>query len=220
MGIRNLNAVVLTHWDSDHAGSAKDLVRDLRVGALAYPSTDPPLTGGPFRLAALARRRGTTIVPLHRGQGLVAGNIRMGVLNPSDPATQKEENDRSLVLDLAWSGPRTLFSGDLLKQGESELAGEGLLHPVYLLVVPHHGSRSSSSESWVVSVKPRVAVFSVGRGNRFGQPHPQVIERYRSAGARVLRTDRDGALLILSGRKPLAFKMRDGDWSPWFRPPK
>lgn len=219
VGIRDLSAVVLTHWDSDHAGSAVDLVRDLRVGVLAYPSTDPPLEGGPLRLASLARRRGTVILPLHRGQSLAAGDIRTEVLNPSDPATLSEENDRSLVLDLAWSGPRTLFSGDLQRRGESELAREGLLRPVNLLVVPHHGSRSSSSVPWVLAVRPRLAVFSVGRGNRFGQPHPQVTDRYRSAGARILRTDRDGALLILAGPRPLAFKMRDGDWSPWFRPP-
>lgn len=219
MGIRDLEAILLTHWDSDHAGAACDLLQDLRVGMLLYPATDPPLSGAPRRLEAQARERGTTLVALSRGQTVRGHGLRLEVLNPANPATQPEENDRSLVLSLTWPGPSALFSGDLQRRGESELIGRGLLNPARLLVVPHHGSKSSSSPPWVAQVAPRIAVFSVGRGNRFGQPHLEVVERYRSAGARILRTDRDGAILVLARPSPRVYTMREGDWSGWFLEP-
>ena len=216
MGIRQLSAIVVTHWDSDHAGAAADLMEDLRVGMLVFPATDPPVSGSPLRLADLARDRGASLVPLSRGGVVSGGGFRLEALNPAEPATQTAENDRSLVLRLTWPGPVTLFSGDLQRTGEAELLREGLLNRTDVLLVPHHGSKSSSSSAWVTRAAPKIAVFSVGRGNRFGQPHPEVVERYRAAGARTLRTDHDGALLILAGQRSLVYAMRDGDWSGWF----
>ena len=89
----------------------------------------------------------------------------------------------------------------------------GAVRPAFVLVMPHHGSATSSSPPWVEAVSPRIALVSVGRGNRFGHPSPDVLGRYRSRGARVARTDLDGALLLHCGARSLLFRMRDGDWS-------
>ncbi len=88
-----------------------------------------------------------------------------------------------------------------------------LVGPAYAEIVPHHGSATSSSPAWVAAVNPRIAFVSAGPNNRFGHPSPEVVNRYRDAGARTFRTDRDGALFLdLGGGRPRTMRMRDGDW--------
>jgi competence protein ComEC len=65
-----------------------------------------------------------------------------------------------------------------------------------VLKVPHHGSLTSSSDAWVEAVRPTLAIVSAGRSNHFGHPAPEVLERYRAIGARIFRTDRDGAVHV------------------------
>jgi competence protein ComEC len=88
-----------------------------------------------------------------------------------------------------------LLTGDIERTGELALVRDGAARAAALLV-PHHGSRSSSSDAFLAAVRPRLAVASAGYRNRFGHPAADVLERYGAAGARVLRTDRDGAITV------------------------
>jgi competence protein ComEC len=84
-----------------------------------------------------------------------------------------------------------------------------------LLLVPHHGSASSSGEAFLEAVGAKTALCSVGWGNRFGQPSPAVVQRYRARGVSFFRTDLDGALLALPWRGAVpVYRFRDGDWLP------
>lgn len=217
VGVGRLEGIVLTHWDEDHAGSAPDLLMDMPVGFLAFPATDPPRQGLSARLAHLCRRKGVRLVPLTRGAGLALDHLDLEVLNPPTPSVMPDENDRSLVFRTALIGIPLLFSGDLEIPGEEEMLRSGAVRPAFALIVPHHGSASSSSTAWVEAVSPRLALLSVGRGNRFGHPSPQVLGRYRAIGARVARTDRDGALLLRFDRRPTLWRMADGDWAEMAR---
>ena len=108
-------------------------------------------------------------------------------------------NDASLVLRIAAGSRSFLFSGDLEADGEGELAGRRTLGQTVasdVLKVPHHGSRTSSSDELLDAVRPTVAVMSLGWKNRFHFPNPEVIDRYRARGVRVLRTDLDGAVTV------------------------
>jgi competence protein ComEC len=108
-------------------------------------------------------------------------------------------NDASLVVRAAVSGRALLFAGDLEADGEGELAGRAALGEAVaadVLKVPHHGSRTSSTPELIGAVAPAVAVISLGWHNRFHFPAPEVVARYEAAGARVLRTDRDGAVTV------------------------
>jgi competence protein ComEC len=106
------------------------------------------------------------------------------------------ENNRSLVLKLTYGGISFLFTGDVEQEAESFLLQNGHDLRATVLKVPHHGSRTSSSEPFVRAVNPRVAVFSVQRDGRFGHPHPLVVERYHALSAHVYRTDEHGAITI------------------------
>ena len=213
VGVRRLEGLVLTHWDLDHAGSAPDLLQDLPTGFLAFPATDRPGGGLSGRVARICNKRGIRLVPLSRGARITLDELELEVLNPPDPSPLTDENDRSLVFRAAPGGMPVVFSGDLETPGETEMLRSGAVRKGYALLVPHHGAATSSSAAWVEAVSPRIAMLSLGRGNRFGHPSLQVLNRYGARGVRVTRTDLDGALLLRFGPRPLLFRMRDGDWS-------
>jgi competence protein ComEC len=104
-----------------------------------------------------------------------------------------------LVLRVAFAGRALLFPGDLEADGEGELVGRRALGQTVaadILKVPHHGSRTSSSDELLDAVAPKLAVISLGWHNQFHFPAPEVLARYAAEGARVLRTDRDGAVTV------------------------
>jgi competence protein ComEC len=113
---------------------------------------------------------------------------------PVDRVLLEGVNDRSAVLRVRHGAVTILLTGDI------EAAAEEQLDPgaVTVLKVPHHGSATSSTEAFVQRTRPRIAVFCVGRYNRFGFPEPEVEARYRRAGAACYRTDRDGAIRVES----------------------
>jgi competence protein ComEC len=97
------------------------------------------------------------------------------------------------VLRVAAGGTAMLLTGDIERGAERALVRAGLA-PAAALLVPHHGSRSSSSAELLAAARPQLAVAATGYRNRFGHPAPEVQARYAQAGARLLRTDRDGAV--------------------------
>ena len=108
----------------------------------------------------------------------------------ADPA----DNERSLILALRCARRTTLLAADAGQPAEAEM--EPLLSRVDLLKVGHHGSRSASSAAFLARVAPKVAIISCGRDNRFGHPHPDVLRRLEAVGARVCRTDLQGAISV------------------------
>jgi competence protein ComEC len=107
-------------------------------------------------------------------------------------------NEDSVVLDVALGEVHILLPGDVLGGAADELR----VPPAFVLKVPHHGSRASSSPQFVSRVAPRLAVVSAGARNPFGHPHPDVVERYKRAGCLLLRTDRDGTVEVATdGRR-------------------
>jgi competence protein ComEC len=103
------------------------------------------------------------------------------------------------VLRIAAGSQAVLLTGDIERAAEAEMLGQGRALRSEVLLVPHHGSRSSSTAEFIAAVAPSWAIVPVGYRSRFGHPNPEVLERYRVAGVRVLRTDRDGAIAVRIG---------------------
>jgi competence protein ComEC len=126
--------------------------------------------------------------------------VRFDVLNPvlgDDPSRKRHDNDRSCVLKVTTASGSVLIPGDIESRAEAELVSRaGAPVQATLLIAPHHGSRTSSSELLVDAAQPAAVAFTVGYRNRFGHPKAEVLERYRARNAETLRSDRDGALLI------------------------
>jgi competence protein ComEC len=120
------------------------------------------------------------------------------------------------VLRIEAGGSSALLAGDIGRKSELGLTrrhGEAL--KAELLLVPHHGSRTSSSAPFVQAVQPRHAVFSVGYGNRFRHPHPEVVARYAGAGSTILRSDERGAITVRLGRGVSVRSHRDAQRRYW-----
>jgi competence protein ComEC len=105
-------------------------------------------------------------------------------------------NDDSVVLEVRYGGVSFVFTGDIGAEVERTLASTFARAPVRILKVPHHGSATSSSQSFLEALRPDIAVISAGRGNPFGHPVPTVLERYRRVAAAIYRTDQDGAVTV------------------------
>jgi competence protein ComEC len=114
----------------------------------------------------------------------------------ADWERQDVRNDDSIVLELRWRDVSFVFTGDIGRETEADIAPLFARAPLRVIKVPHHGSATSSSDDFVRALEANVAVISVGRSNNYGHPSPMVLKRYREGGAAVFRTDQDGAVSI------------------------
>jgi competence protein ComEC len=182
-GLEKLDLVVLSHEDSDHIGGALSVLESFEVDAL----TSSLAAGHPLRGMVATPRRCAS------GESWQWDGVRFEFLNPL-PAGPSKRNDLSCVLRIATEGGAVLLTGDIERAGEKVLLSSDVRSEVVL--VPHHGSRTSSTPEFVAAVAPRWAVVAAGYRNRFGHPHADVVGRYERAGARIARTDRDGAVSV------------------------
>jgi competence protein ComEC len=193
--IAHVDMLALSHADFDHFGG-------LTFVAGAFAPTVFWWNGAPgqgARFAALWRALRDAGVPTHtlaNGFRRTIEGVDVRVLHPGNTAVGND-NDRSLTLQLRYGGTTVLLPGDLEADGERALvAAHGASLRSTVLKVPHHGSRTSSTPPLLDAVAPKIAVVSVGAGNRFGFPHPSVVDAYRRRGSELLRTDRDGAITL------------------------
>jgi competence protein ComEC len=131
---------------------------------------------------------------LTAGSELTYGPARIRVLNPPSPDWERRRvrNDDSLVMEVIFGDVAILLTGDAGAEVEQQIVHRLTPARVRILKVGHHGSRTSTSKVLIDAWKPQIAIVSCGRGNRFGHPAAEVIQRLEAAGARIYRTDRDG----------------------------
>ena len=196
-GTRRIEVVVLTHPHPDHANGLASIVARFPVGEV-WTNGAPSELPGLKNLLEVAEKRGIPVLRPHR---IETGGAVIEVLHPLIDGVVKvpprySENDGSIVLRIEWAHRALLLAGDVEARAEARLVSSGSVLAADVVKAPHHGSRTSSTAHFVAAVHPRVVVFSVGESNRWGFPAQEVDERWRAAGARTLRTDRDGAVRV------------------------
>ncbi|GGA36722.1 ComE operon protein 3 [Kroppenstedtia guangzhouensis] len=196
-GIRRVDWMVMTHGDADHIGGLRAVVEELTVvRVLRNPL--PPGTGLEGELMGTLFRRGIPVTVSKPGTWWEPEpGIRLQVLHPpvADPKP-RSDNEASVVLLLTAFGHSVLLPADLEESGEQEILERWQLPRIDFLKVGHHGSRTSTGEKWLETLRPREAIISVGRGNRFGHPAPEVVDRLKVRGIRLWRTDQHGAIIL------------------------
>jgi competence protein ComEC len=181
-GWHHVDRLVVSHDDSDHAGGVGSLLQALPIRALS--------ASGRQQYDRVAATR------CQRGDDWAWEGVEFEWLNGPRIAGAGD-NDGSCVLLVSAGGHRLLLPGDLESDGEHELLG--YLPRVDVVVVPHHGSRSSSSKRFVAATRPSWALVSAGHRNRWGFPRQEVVDRWQAAGATVLTTAQGGALQFRLG---------------------
>jgi competence protein ComEC len=210
-GEPRVDVLVLSHADADHVGGAQAIIDRMPVAALR--SSLP--AGNPLRANALPHAACTA------GQGWEWDGVRFSILHPfaSDYRPGAKTNALSCVLHVVDAlGRGALLTGDVEAAGEARLVARARVDPAAtlrseVLVVPHHGSRTSSTDGFLVAVRPQVAVIQVGYRSRYGHPAPDVVARYAAHGIAVVRTDHCGAWSWADGRARCTRALRRHYWS-------
>lgn len=190
-GVRDLDGLVLTHAHDDHIGGVDGLTGVARPDWIAVPDVEDAAVA-----ALAARLEGSTdrVVRLRRGMEFVVGSVKVRVLWPRGGDVRLAANDTSVILLLERNGHFALLLGDAEEQAQRG-ALDAWSSPVEMLKVAHHGSVNGNVPEALELWRPRIALISVGQGNRFGHPVPAVVAGLGQIGAQVRRTDLEGDLV-------------------------
>jgi competence protein ComEC len=195
--VRSIDTLVLTHGDPDHIGGAPSILRRFSPRQI-WEGVPVPPHAALRDLASAATASGAAWRSVQSGDREISGGVEIRVLHPPPPdwERQRVRNEDSVVIEVRLGSVSIVLPGDIGREAEQILTPRLLTAPITILKAPHHGSATSSTESFIAAAHPSAVVFSAGRNNRFGHPAPAVVERYRSAKSLVFRTDEDGAIVL------------------------
>jgi competence protein ComEC len=202
-GLESVDYILATHAHADHMGGLNDIARNFKVRAALLGR----IAGDEAEFARFAetlRRERVPVELVARGDRLKFGAATVDVLWPprttegkaGDARPTLSENDASLVLRVRYGARVFLLTGDIEHEAEDALVAAGDALKSDVVKVAHHGSRTSSSESFIAATRPSFAVVSVGNASPYGHPDANVVARWRASGAQVLQTGRRGTITL------------------------
>lgn len=226
-GVSSLDAVFVTHPDSDHENGIRGMLQTyeengIRIGMLVLPDVAVESRNGNYlSLAALAKEKGVPVRFIACGDNLSVGKVMLTCIHPQRGYENQDTNAYSTVLYLTYGNFSALFTGDLEGEGE-ELVIQRLCREterqalrlkraqaytptesVTLLKVAHHGSKNSTSDEFLALTNPQIAMISAGRDNVYGHPHRETLERLQRQGCRIYQTPESGAVTFYVRRGQL-----------------
>lgn len=215
-GITALDYAVVSHGDSDHTSGLEYLLEtdEVTVKHLILPVLGKGKEDYE-KLAELARRKGGNVSWMARGDGWTMPESWWNqawtaqCLSPDKEMKTEDKNEHSLVLKVNYGAFHMLLTGDMTIKNEQELLqniNHTLLSDVQVLKVAHHGSDTSSSETWLQTINPHWAVISYGEGNRYGHPKPLIVERLKNQQTELLETAKSGAITVNTDGKQIWWK--------------
>lgn len=189
--ITGLDCIFLTHAHEDHAAGAGGILKHIPVKAVITANEGIDAYQQSMKVGQNIMKKTTFSVP-NKGDVFTIDGVKVEVLHA--PKTAAGENEMSNLYRVSYGAASVLVTGDMLKEEETKLAANGEDISATILKVGHHGSKTSSSVEFLKRVNPKFAVISVGADNSFGHPHSDTLKNLTEVGAKIFRTDRDGAI--------------------------
>lgn len=207
-GVTYVDLAVMTHGDQDHINGIRYLLEHpesgIRLGGLMMPKAGNDEIYG--KMAELAKEQEIPVYYAAAGDRIenIAGKgMYMECLSPDGEEKFSDRNEESLVFRVTYDRFSMMLMGDLETGGEENLVGSGVLSPVTVLKAGHHGSATSSGESFLEKLSPEITVLSYGKKNRYGHPAKEVKERLENIGSEILETGISGAVMIETDGKKM-----------------
>lgn len=201
-GLDRVDYLLATHADADHIEGLNDIVRNFKVRGAIVART-PADDAGFARFAKSLQAARVPIEAIGAGDSLEVSSVVIDVLWPPQlpDVNSSYRNNDAVVLRVRHGERALLFTADIEKEAETALIKSDLRADV--VKVAHHGSRTSSIQSFVDATHAALAIISVGRTSIFGHPHQEVVERWRASGARVMTTGEKGTISVVSDGRDL-----------------
>jgi competence protein ComEC len=211
--IRRLDTLVLTHPDPDHLKGLNFIASQFSIGQFWDNGFETGSEPSLQLKETLRRKKIKTLSLNEETPPQIINEVEISVLNPPARNTGRRKvpnasdlNNSSLVLRLRFKNVSVLLAGDIEKEAEGRMLRKGYLLSAEMIKVPHHGSSSSSSLLFLDRVKPAYAILSVGERNIARLPHPDVLKRYERMGTEIFRTDRHGAITVVTDGKDIKIR--------------
>ena len=197
-GINAIDYVIVSHFDSDHCQGLNFVMENMKVkNAIISDLGQESNEYNTF--INLAQKQETNLIYVKKGDIIKIGDCTIKILYPdNEPITDNEKNNNAIVFKFLWKNISILFTGDIEEKAENKILSlyaddlEELKST--MLKVAHHGSKTSTTKSFLEAVRPQIALIGVGENNNFGHPNSGVIERLESIGCEIFRTDECGEI--------------------------
>ena len=191
-----LDYICISHFDSDHCDGFKYLLNNIKVKNIIV-SKQYELTNNFEEIMSIARNKKINVLKVEAGNVIqIDKYVRFKIFNPGRKLTD-DINDNSIVMKLEYNNFSCLFTGDISKQIEQDLVNKyGNELKSIILKVAHHGSKTSSDESFIKQVSPKISLIGVGKNNKFGHPNEGVLQILKYINSRVFRTDENGEIVL------------------------
>lgn len=199
-GLISIDYVIVSHFDADHYKGLIYVVENLKIKNIVI-STLGQESNDFNEFIALVRKKNINILEVNMGDILKIGKAKMEVLYPNkEPINDNVKNNNALVFKFIWNDFSILFTGDIEEVAEEKilLIYKNNLEKLQstVLKVAHHGSKTSSTNSFLEAVNPQIALIGVGKNNKFGHPNQGVIDRLNNLNCKIYRTDEMGEISI------------------------
>lgn len=196
---KTIDLVILTHPDYDHLKGLLDVLDNYKIQNILW--TSEKSEGKTFESWLLKiKQENANIVLAKSGTLVLAGKAKMEILYPLELPKQDLQNNNitSIAAKLSFGNTNLFFAGDINKKAEQDIILQDIDIKANVLKVSHHGSRSATSQEFLASVQPEIALISVGKKNNYGHPHQEVLSNLLEFGIKVKRTDELGDIKITS----------------------